>query len=281
MQHNHQAVTIFDGTNGLNFEMAFSNFARQQGFWDIVDGTRPRPVDNDRAQQQWDRQNGQALNCLRSWIAPKKLHLYLYSPEDTAREVWMRIERRTGGQGAQSRRAKARTRLQHHYQQQGEPLEEWLAGLNERFMDLEKCNFPGMDDMFRKETLLQQIHPMYKNVAQQLDIQMPDASYGDYFNYLLDRVEIDARTDDVPSRGYFSGTSGGKDPKPKQQSHQKKGYQNRGRSHERGREPSGSRHRSASKPRFNGKCNKCRKYGHKQRDCRSGRGRSFSAQSKA
>ena len=167
VQHNHQAVTVFDGTNGLDFTMAFTNFARQQGFWDIVDGTRPRPPNNnDRGQQQWDRQNGKALNALRSWIAPRRLHLFLYSPDDTAHDVWSAILRRTGGQGAQARRAHARNRLQRHYQKQGEPLDEWLAGLNAIFMDLELTGFPGMDDMFRKETLMQQVHPMHKPIGQ-------------------------------------------------------------------------------------------------------------------
>ena len=137
VQHNHQAVTIFDGSNSLNFKMAFTNFARQQGFWDLIDGTRLRPDGAGIARDDWDRQNGQALNSLRSWIAPKILHIYLYCTEDTAREVWLRYERRTGGHGAQARRSAARQRVQNHFQKQGEPLEEWIAELNARFMDLE------------------------------------------------------------------------------------------------------------------------------------------------
>ena len=211
VQHNHQAVTVFDGSNALNFNMAFTNFAKQQGFYDIIDGTRPRPGDNEqRAQNAWDRLNAQALNSLRSWIAPKKLHLFLYSQDDTAREVWERIERRTGGQGAQARRSDARWKLQSHYQKPGEPLEEWPAELNARFMTLKMTGFPGMDDQFRKETLLQQIHPTLKPIAQQIDLQMPGAHYGEFFNYLLDRAEIHSRPDGMPSQGYFS-------PKPSKQ----------------------------------------------------------------
>ena len=143
VQHNHQAVILFDGSNAINFTMAFSNFAKQQGFWELVEGTRLRPNDGDPTQERWDRQNAQALNSLRSWISPRKLHLFLYSPDDTARDVWQRIERRTGGQGAQARRSEARRRLQQHFQKAGEPLEDWLAGLNERFMDLDRTyKFP-------------------------------------------------------------------------------------------------------------------------------------------
>ena len=101
VQHSHQTVVPFDGSNAINFVMAFKNFATNQGFWDVVDGTRERPPEGDRAQPLWDRSNAQALNALRSWIAPKKLHLFLCSTRDTARDVWLRIERRTGGIGAQ------------------------------------------------------------------------------------------------------------------------------------------------------------------------------------
>ena len=96
VQHNHQAVTIFDGTNALDFTMAFQNFATHQNFWDVVNGTRRRPAEGHLRQREWDRANASALNALRSWISPRKLHLFLYSPEDTARAVWERIERRTG-----------------------------------------------------------------------------------------------------------------------------------------------------------------------------------------
>ena len=43
VQHNHQTVTMFDGSNGLSFTMAFQNFATHQNFWDIVNGNRLRP----------------------------------------------------------------------------------------------------------------------------------------------------------------------------------------------------------------------------------------------
>ena len=79
VQHNHQTVTIFDGTNDLNFTMAFRNFANHQGFWDVVNGTRRRPANNEAGLREWERTNAQALNSLtlRSWIAPRKLHLFL------------------------------------------------------------------------------------------------------------------------------------------------------------------------------------------------------------
>ena len=279
VQHNHQVVTVFDGNNAINFTMAFSNFAKQQGFWDIVNGTTERPDEDERAQERWDRQNAQALNSLRSWIAPRKLHLFLYSPEDTARDVWMRIERRTGGQGAQARRSEARRRLRQHFQKAGEPLEDWLAELNARFMDLELTNFPGMDDALKKETLLDQVHPTHKLIAQQIDIQVPNSSYGEFFNLFLDRAEMQTSRDDMPSQGYLS-YKGGKPSKGKPNFKSKNGRNpnhNRGREAERKRENSGANRRSVSRTKFQGKCHKCHRYGHKkQSECRSGGRRSSS-----
>ena len=204
VQHNHQAVTMFDGSNAISFTMAFQNFATHQGFWDIITGARVRPVDGQRGQREWDRANAQALNSLRSWISPRKLHVYLYCQDDTARSVWERIERRTGRQGAQARRSEARRQLQSHFQKAGEPLEDWLAGLNSRFMNLEMTGFVGMDDQFRKETLLDQVHPMHKPIADQIDLQQPGASYGDFFNCLLDHQGTLERPGDVQSQGYAS-----------------------------------------------------------------------------
>ena len=65
VQHNHQQVTVFDGSNALDFVMAFENFARHQGFWDLVIGERARPRDGEASQREWDRSNAQALNSLR------------------------------------------------------------------------------------------------------------------------------------------------------------------------------------------------------------------------
>ena len=261
VQHNHQAVTMFDGSNGLSFTMAFQNFATHQNFWDIVNGNRLRPADGQRGQREWDRANASALNALRSWISPRILHLYLYSPADTARAVWERIERQTDREGAQARRSVARNRLQQHYQQAGEPLEEWLAELNSRFMNLEMTGFVGMDDGFRKETLLQQVHPMHKPIAEQIDLQQPQALYGEFFNCLLDRVGTRNRPDDVQSQGYAAFRPNAQ----RFQRQQRPRSFSRGRTEERKHTNLGSgapTPRGTSKPKkFAGKCHNCHKIG--------------------
>ena len=52
VQHDHQSVTVFDGMNVISFTMAFTNFAKQQGIWEIINGTRLRPHNNEMAQAQ-------------------------------------------------------------------------------------------------------------------------------------------------------------------------------------------------------------------------------------
>ena len=140
-----------------------------------------------------------------------------------------------------------------------------------------------MDDSFKKETLIHQVHPTNKLIAQQIDLQIPDATYGDFFNLFLDRAEVQTRHDDMPSQGYVS-YKGGKFNKGKprfKSSSSRNLHQDRGRSTERKRENSGAGgNRSASRTKFNGKCHKCHKYGHMQKDCRSGRRLSFSAKAK-
>jgi hypothetical protein len=148
-------------------------------------------------------------------------------------------------------------------------------------MDLEMTGFVGMDDQFRKETLLHQVHPTIRIIGQQIDLQMPEATYGEYFNYLLDRVEINVRPDDMPSQGYSAQHKPRfQKGRPRSNSMGRQAGHDRGRSQERkGSSQRKEVHRgtSRSKP-FKGKCNNCKKVGHMQRDCRSARRQSYSAQ---
>ena len=142
-------------------------------------------------------------------------------------------------------------------------------------MDLEVTGFVGMDDQFRKETLLQQVHPMHRAIADQIDLQQPQATYGEFFNCLLDRVGVRDRPDDIQAQGYLSF-------RPQRFNRQRPRSFSRGRSTE--RKPSSSdsgAQRGTSKGRkFTGRCHICHKVGHMKRDCRLRKKNSYTAKTK-
>ena len=87
-----QPVIVFNGENWAVFRAAFENYARQQGFFEMLgqDGADlEEPAENPN---RWRQRMAQATTALTAgWLTEKMLALHRYSNIDNANTTWRRL----------------------------------------------------------------------------------------------------------------------------------------------------------------------------------------------
>ena len=128
-----QPVVVFNGENWSSFSAAFTNYARQQGFFSMLgpDGER----EPDDGLERWRRNMALATTALNSgWIDHKILLVFKYSNFDNANIIWKILEMHYANI-TDIRQLNLRDRVERFRQQPNQHLMDWLGGLNSRVAD--------------------------------------------------------------------------------------------------------------------------------------------------
>ena len=86
-----QPVVTFNGTNWSVFHSAFTNYARQQGFYQMLGEDGRAEPEGDGA-ERWRQRMAQATTALTSgWVSSNVLCLFKYENDDNANTIWRRL----------------------------------------------------------------------------------------------------------------------------------------------------------------------------------------------
>ena len=126
INYSLQPVVQFNGDNWSTFSAAFVNYARQQGFYSMLEreGEREPEENADR----WRQKMAQATTALCSgWVSDRVLPVFRYDTDENAHSIWRRM-RAHYGHITDIRQMGLRRRAEE-YKQKNEPLMDWIGGL--------------------------------------------------------------------------------------------------------------------------------------------------------
>ena len=173
VNYSMQPVVKFTGENWSTFCAAFTNYARQQGFFDVLgEGGAAEPEANvDR----WRQRMAQATTALCSgWVSDKILSVFRYSSDENAHSLWRKLTMYYGNI-TDVRQLQLRDQAER-FRQQNEPIMDWLGGLNSRVSDLAVSGWV-CDDTYRKQLVRHNCSSKYRPIIQQILLANPRASF--------------------------------------------------------------------------------------------------------
>jgi hypothetical protein len=130
-----QPVVAFTGSNWAMFHAAFTNYARQQGFFAML-GREGDEEPNENA-ERWRQRMAQATTALTSgWVNEEVLSIFRYSNTDNANTIWRRMNLYYGNI-TDIRQMRLRDVAERHRQAADESLISWMGSLNIKVSDLE------------------------------------------------------------------------------------------------------------------------------------------------
>ena len=198
-----QPVICFNGKNWSIFNAAFTNYARQQGFYTMLgdEGANEPNENGDR----WRQRMAQATTALTSgWVANNILSAFKHETDDNAHTIWRRLNAHYA-HVTDVRQLSLRDRAERYKQSDKEPIMDFLGALNSRVADL-AASGQQCDCTYRKQLVRWNCNARYKNLVQQILLINPRQTYEEFTLALL---EASADADDfghAQSNGgaYFS-----------------------------------------------------------------------------
>ena len=126
VNYSLQPAVQFTGENWSVFNAAFSNYARQQGFYGMLgEEGAEEPREN---QATWRRLMAQATTELNSgWVSDKVLPVFRHATDDNAHTIWRRMKAHYSNV-TDIRQLQLRDKAER-YKQQNEPLSQTSMAL--------------------------------------------------------------------------------------------------------------------------------------------------------
>ena len=148
VNYSLQPVVQFNGENWATFRAAFTNYARQQGFFDVLgEAGDQEPRENP---EPWRRRMAQATTALCSgWVSDKILPVFRYDAHENANCIWRKLNGHYNNI-TDIRSLSLRDRAERFKQRSDQPLMEWIGGLNSRVSDLAASGY-DCDSTYRKQ----------------------------------------------------------------------------------------------------------------------------------
>ena len=169
VNYSLQPVVQFTGENWSIFNAAFSNYARQQGFYGVLGEEGAR--EPEEHPERWRQKMAQDTTALCSgWMRDKVLFVFRYTSGENAHSLWRKLSMFYGNI-TDVRQLQLRDRAER-YRQENQPLMDWLGGLNSRVADLEASGH-NCDDTYRKQLVRHNCNDRFRPIIQQLLLASP------------------------------------------------------------------------------------------------------------
>ena len=286
-----QPVVIFNGNNWSIFHAAFTNYARQQGFYTMLGDDGVQEPDGDGA-DRWRQRMAQATTALTSgWVSQNILSLFRYSNDENANSIWRKLNKHYGNI-TDIRQMSLRDRAERLKQKNDESLMDWLGNLNSRVADLAASGHE-CDDTYRKQLVRHNCNQRYHPLVQQILLVNPQQTYEDFSMALLETAADNEELFRNGDRAYFSSNNRGRNGG--RHRHQSGGRFNSGRfehqhsnagrnrssgirnNNSRGNARRGNSQRGNNNNRSRETCHTCGGRGHFSRDCANNQRRNHRA----
>ena len=160
-----QPIVQFDGNNWATFRAAFTNYARQQGFFDVLgEAGNEEPRENA---ERWRQRMAQATTALCSgWVSDKILPVFRYNAFENANCIWRKLNNHYNNI-TDIRSLSLRDRAERFKQRQDQPIMDWIGGLNTRVSDLAASGY-DCDDTYRKQLVRHNCNSMFQPIVQKI-----------------------------------------------------------------------------------------------------------------